>query len=69
MDGEEDYQFENGTVIKGWKTIDNKKYYFSETDSDNNGYIDYNKVYGGDIEINGTTYTFDNNGVCTSNNC
>ena len=65
----QDYYFENGLAIKGWKTIDNKKYYFSEKDADDNGYIDFNKVYGGDVTIGNRTYTFDNDGVCISSNC
>ena len=62
------YYFENGLVQYGWQKIDNKIYYFSEVDADNNGYTDGNMVHGGVINISGTDYTFDNDGVCT-NNC
>ena len=62
------YYFKNGLVQYGWQKIDNKIYYFSEVDADNNGYTDGNMVHGGVINISGTDYTFDNDGVCT-NNC
>ena len=63
------YFFENGFMKLGWYTdTNNNTYYLSEADADNNGYVDGNRVYGGIINIDGTDYTFDNNGICTSCN-
>ena len=62
------YFFENGYVKLGWYTdSNNNTYYLSEQDSDGNGYADGNRV-SGTINIDGTDYTFDENGVCTSCN-
>ena len=68
------YYFKNGYVQYGWQKINDKVYYFRDTDTDQEGsagygYTDGNMVYGGTINIGGTDYTFDNDGVCTSNNC
>ena len=63
------YFFENGFMKLGWYTdTNNNTYYLSEMDADNNSYVDGNRVSGGVINIDGTDYTFDNNGVCTSCN-
>ena len=63
------YFSENGFMKLGWyKDNSNNIYYLSEMDADNNGYVDGNRVYGGIINIDGTDYTFDNDGICT-NNC
>ena len=60
------YFFENGFMKLGWYTdSNNNTYYLSEQDSDGNGYADGNRV-SGTINIDGTDYTFDENGVCTS---
>ena len=61
------YFFENGFMKLGWYTdTNNNTYYLSEFDVDNNGYVDGNRVHDGTINIDGTDYTFDSNGICTS---
>lgn len=63
------YFFENGYAKLGWYTDgNNNTYYLSELDIDGNGYADANRVHSGTINIDGTDYTFDSNGVCTNCN-
>ena len=61
------YFFENGFMKLGWHTENNNTYYLSEMDSDNNNYVDGNRVTG-TLEIDGISYTFDENGICTNCN-
>ena len=63
------YYFKDSLVQYGWHKIEDSVYYFSEIDTDGNGYTDGNMVFGGDKTINGITYTFADDGKCTSNNC
>ena len=62
------YYFENGFMKLGWHTENNNTYYLSEFDGDNNNYVDGNRVHDATLEIDGVSYTFDSNGVCTNCN-
>lgn len=52
----------------GWYTENNNTYYLSEFDGDNNNYVDGNRVHDTTLEIDGISYTFDENGICTNCN-
>lgn len=62
------YFFENGFMKLGWHTENNNTYYLSEFDGDNNNYVDGNRVHDTTLEIDGISYTFDENGICTNCN-
>ena len=72
------YHFnDKGYVIYGWHKFNGKTYYSSPSDTDGNTYTDGNVFRGGSIEVTigvgestaTGTFTFDADGVCTSNNC
>lgn len=60
------YYFEDGYSYHGWLELDGKKYYLSTFDDDGNGYLDGRRFNGETREIDGVSYTFDANGVCTN---
>ncbi len=60
------YYFKDGYCYKGWLELDGKKYYLSTFDDDGNGYMDNRRFNGETREIDGVSYTFDENGVCTN---
>ena len=63
------YYFENGYVKLGWHEEDNKKYYLSTFDEgEQNNYVDARMLHDETKTIDGTSYTFDSNGVCTNCN-
>ncbi len=60
------YYFEDGYSYHGWLELDGKKYYLSTFDDDGNGYLDGRRFNSETREIDGVSYTFDENGVCTN---
>ena len=62
------YYFENGYAKTGWHIENGNKYYLSTFDEDGNGYMNCNRLENTSKEIDGTTYTFDENGRCTNCN-
>ena len=62
------YYFENGYAKTGWHTENGDKYYLSTFDEDGNGYMNCNRLENTSKEIDGTVYTFDENGRCTNCN-
>lgn len=62
------YYFKNGYSYHGFLELDGKKYYLSEFDDDGNGYIDGRRFNSETRVIDGVSYTFDENGVCTNCN-
>ena len=60
------YYFKDGYSYHGWLELDGKKYYLSTFDDDGNGYLDGRRFNSETREIDGVSYTFDENGVCTN---
>lgn len=71
------YSLDDGTYAKGWKTIDDKKYYFDKNGIMKTGWLKFKsgkKYYfrsngqmaTGKLKINGTVYNFGKDGILIS---
>ena len=62
------YAFHDGYMYVGWyQDKQGNKYYFSSFDNDGNGYVEGLRFENTTKTIDGVSYTFDANGVCTQN--
>ena len=64
------FLFVDGYMYVGWYTDETtgNKYFYSWFDRDNNGYVEGHRFENMTYTIDGTSYTFDANGVCTNCN-